>query len=195
MKRIITISILMITLSASLLTSCANVKVVKRVHKSGYYVDLGFNKHVKKQNQPKNEELVIETQEINQPVVSMVESQPVDIIDSPSEITNEEAAPVKTTSVQEQKVQKETTSLTAFAKVKSKIKETRTNFKQTIKSKKALAASSDGEARSLLWLIIVIVLILWLIGFLAGGLGMGGLINLLLLVALILFILWLLRII
>ncbi|HWY38270.1 MAG TPA: DUF5670 family protein [Bacteroidia bacterium] len=39
------------------------------------------------------------------------------------------------------------------------------------------------------------ILILWAIGFLAGGFGLGGLINLLLLVALILLILWLLRII
>lgn len=200
MNKIITISILMLTLSASLLTSCGNVKVVKRVHKSGYYVDLGFNKHLKKQNQSRNEELVTETEELTQPVVSVIESKPIDLVDSPSEITNEEATDVKTESVHEQKVQKETINLTAFTKVNpmaigSKIKESRTQFKQSIKSKKAIAASSGGEARSLLWLVIIIVLILWLIGFLAGGLGMGNLINLLLLVALILLILWLLRII
>jgi hypothetical protein len=52
----------------------------------------------------------------------------------------------------------------------------------------------ERRALSLLWLVIVIVLILWLIGLLAGGFGLGGFINLLLLVALILLILWLLRI-
>jgi hypothetical protein len=60
--------------------------------------------------------------------------------------------------------------------------------------------TSDGDrgeraALSLLWLVIVIVLILWLIGILAGGFGLGGFINLLLVVALILLILWLLRVI
>ena len=53
----------------------------------------------------------------------------------------------------------------------------------------------EHAALSLLWLVIVIILILWLIGLIAGGFGLGGLINLLLVIALILLILWLLRII
>jgi hypothetical protein len=56
-------------------------------------------------------------------------------------------------------------------------------------------SATDREGLSLFWLIILIILILWAIGFLAGGFGLGGLINLLLLVALILLILWLLRIV
>ncbi|MGP8215205.1 MAG: DUF5670 family protein [Bacteroidia bacterium] len=61
------------------------------------------------------------------------------------------------------------------------------------------SVSDDGNrgqrALSLLWLVIVIILILWLIGLLAGGWGLGGFINLLLVIAVILLILWLLRII
>jgi hypothetical protein len=53
----------------------------------------------------------------------------------------------------------------------------------------------ERAALSLLWLVIVVVLILWLIGILVGGFGLGRFINLLLVVALILLILWLLRII
>ncbi|MEX2595935.1 MAG: lmo0937 family membrane protein [Salibacteraceae bacterium] len=55
--------------------------------------------------------------------------------------------------------------------------------------------SSESDARSFLWLVIVILLILWLLGFLSGGFGVGGLIHLLLIIALILFILWMLKII
>jgi Family of unknown function (DUF5670) len=56
---------------------------------------------------------------------------------------------------------------------------------------------SSGAARdglSLLWIVIVVILILWLIGLIAGGFGLGGLINILLIIALILLILWLLRV-
>ena len=55
--------------------------------------------------------------------------------------------------------------------------------------------SSNSDGLSWFWTIIVIILIIWLIGYLLGGFGLGGLINVLLLVALILLILWLLRII
>jgi hypothetical protein len=54
---------------------------------------------------------------------------------------------------------------------------------------------SERAALSLFWLIIVIVLILWLIGLIAGGFGLGAFINILLIIALILLILWLLRIV
>jgi uncharacterized membrane protein len=62
-----------------------------------------------------------------------------------------------------------------------------------IKHSKAFV-DGDESARSLLWIIILIILILWLVGLLDGGFGAGALINLLLVIALILFILWLLRI-
>jgi hypothetical protein len=53
----------------------------------------------------------------------------------------------------------------------------------------------EREGLSLFWLIILIVLILWALGLLAGGLGLGGFINILLIIALILLILWLLRVV
>jgi hypothetical protein len=54
---------------------------------------------------------------------------------------------------------------------------------------------SRGDGLSLFWLIILIILIVWAIGLLAGGFGLGGLINILLVIALILLILWLFRIV
>lgn len=69
-----------------------------------------------------------------------------------------------------------------------------THFSQINKHLKTKPVPASG-ALSLLWIVIVVLLILWLLGLLAGGWGLGGLINLLLVVALILLILWLLRII
>jgi hypothetical protein len=53
----------------------------------------------------------------------------------------------------------------------------------------------DDDALSFLWTVIALVLIIWLIAFLMGGWGLGGLIHVLLVIALVLLILWLLRII
>ena len=53
----------------------------------------------------------------------------------------------------------------------------------------------DDDGLSLFWAVILVIVILWAIGFLTGGFGLGNLIHLLLVVALILLILWLLRII
>jgi hypothetical protein len=57
-----------------------------------------------------------------------------------------------------------------------------------------LPVADDRDGLSLFWVVILVIIILWAIGFFAGW-GTGGLINLLLVVALILLILWLLRII
>lgn len=67
-------------------------------------------------------------------------------------------------------------------------------MKSTIAEKKAKnSAVSEGDGLSLLWIIIVVLLILWALGFISGN--FGGLVHLLLVIALILLILWLLRII
>src|SRR3990167_5281695 len=57
------------------------------------------------------------------------------------------------------------------------------------------SAVHDGDGLSLFGIIILIILILWLVGAISGGWGLGGLIHILLVIALILLILWLLRII
>lgn len=51
----------------------------------------------------------------------------------------------------------------------------------------------EGHGHSLFWIIILILLILWIFGFLSAS--FGSLIHLLLIIALILFILWLLRVV
>lgn len=51
----------------------------------------------------------------------------------------------------------------------------------------------EGHGHSLFWIIILILLILWILGFLSAS--FGSLIHLLLIIALILFILWLLRVV
>ncbi len=81
-------------------------------------------------------------------------------------------------------------------KARTPIKNIKLIKKLSLKSmKKSTPAPIVGEALSLLWIVILVLVILWLLGFITGGFGLGGLIHLLLLIALILLILWLLRII
>jgi hypothetical protein len=58
-----------------------------------------------------------------------------------------------------------------------------------------LSTGNGDEARSLFWIVILVLLILWALGIISGSFGLGILFNLLLLIALILLILWLLRIV
>ena len=60
--------------------------------------------------------------------------------------------------------------------------------------KKVGNAARESDGLSLFWIIILVILILWALGLLSGGWGLGGFINILLIIALILLILWLLRV-
>lgn len=63
------------------------------------------------------------------------------------------------------------------------------------KSDKSIKSSSSDEGRSLLWILIIVLLVLWALGIISGAFGLGILINVLLVVAVILLILWLLRLV
>lgn len=68
------------------------------------------------------------------------------------------------------------------------------NIKE-IKDKIALPTRERRSDLSLLWIVIVIVLIIWLVGWSLGGFGLGSFIHILAIIVLILLILWLLKII
>jgi hypothetical protein len=61
-------------------------------------------------------------------------------------------------------------------------------------AKKIKSYTAEDAGFSLFWIVILVLLILWALGLLAGGFGLGGFINILLVIALILLILWLLRV-
>lgn len=179
--------------------ACQNsrsISVVKRHYSKGHYIS--FNKHpisTKKEAAiKKNEGSVlpnsIETvPDNNQAVVasnddlagmtylplSSSATSTIDMADKPT-IRNEKLH--------------EPHRATIFDKVGSQQK-----GKKIDQLKQRLNIKPNSEARSLFWLVITILLIIWLIAILSGGWGLGGLVNLLLLIALILFILWLIRLI
>ncbi|MEO6304903.1 MAG: hypothetical protein ABIP51_17210 [Bacteroidia bacterium] len=60
---------------------------------------------------------------------------------------------------------------------------------------KKLSGDASDEALSLVWIIIVIILLVYLLGLVLDGFGLGWAIHILALIALILLILWLLRVV
>jgi hypothetical protein len=190
MKKLFT-GISLFICTAILLSSCSqSLSISKRHYKNGYYVDYS-NKKTIKRNTP--EKTYVE------PTV-VVATKNID--DAKTETKNYNSDNTSTIQkASQQSTHKSNSTATPFH---TSLTETKINTskvyvknKEQINNalKRATIVDEGNDVRSLLWLVIVIVLILWLVGFLAGGFGLGPLINLLLLVALILFILWLLRII
>lgn len=166
-------------------TSCSsNLTIVKRHYKPGYYVSTGKTRA--QTAQPEN----LAARQEAPPAVSP-DSVTGSSMQSSAEIT---ANPVRVSPV------KGLHKTVPHLKKSSSAPKLHTlqpahNLKAFHKKaafKKTERTASDSEGLSLLWIVILLVLILWALGY-AGG--VGSLINLLLLVALILLILWLLRVI
>lgn len=195
MKRILNYSAL-VMVTIVLLTSCGSQKSFSDRHYNNRYY-IGMSK-AEKTPKLKSETIEKETpaaeEELIQTVSPVIENEVV--LDSPS---NTDAATVETdqTSTEEKIVDQKLTPGKLFNKINQKRQEAPfalMDKAEKVKEKISPPASSD-DALSLLWIVIVIILILWLLGYALGGLGMGGAIHILLVIALILLILWLLGII
>ncbi|HXB40806.1 MAG TPA: DUF5670 family protein [Bacteroidia bacterium] len=192
MKKLITFSVICI-MAGILLSSCkSNISIAKRHYNDGYYI--AHSKGKQTVSSTKEENKVVQLK-IRKPVYSVFPqtTQSVPNLYANSTTTN------NTTLVasNEKKIAKAISHAITFKPVKHKAVITTNSVMQIKNMHETKKMVSDGgrDGLSLFWLVILIILILWAVGFLAGGFGLGGLINLLLLVALILLILWLLRIV
>jgi len=164
------------------------MSITKRHYNSGYYI--AHSKGKQPVNAPKEEVAQIKTKRIlyvtpNEPqTISGYPQGNVAADNNVAMASNENRVKTESHLKTKQSLhQKAAIALTPVKQVKSVLYDV----------KKISADERDGL--SLFWIVILVILILWAIGFLSGGFGLGGFINLLLLVALILLILWLIRII
>jgi len=202
MKKLITLSVICIIASLVFPSCKSEVSVTKRHYTRGYYVAHG-HKTVKSEISLKNKEKIVRFKTDKPSNVLQTKNKK----DENVAVSNFYRIPVTNNSAytaSNEKKQSHSNSNQTIKPLKNNsdvdesksIEERFTDLKNDIStSKKSVRATHNHEEYSLLWIIIVVVLILWVLGFLAGGFGLGGLINLLLLVALILFILWLLKVI
>ncbi len=185
MKKLLTLLIAGLT-GIALLTSCGTSTVVmKRHYMKGYYV--------------------AGVKPVTKPVEKIPEVEPVRMerhiysIPAPDQMQNLPGITYGTQSIARSESIKEIKQAKE-AKLAVPVKKTQKLYslperKMDRQVFKPAPLASNGDALSLLWIVILVLLILWAIGFIAGGFGLGGLIHVLLVIALVLLILWLLRII
>jgi len=196
MKKVIRFGIFCF-IASILFTSCkSSMSVTKRRYNSGYYITYNNGK----QCSPALKEQTKTTSSASTNQVKLLQEQVKQ--KKTKEYAQDNCVEDNTTVVASTEKKQYRTVLKQHIKqiqaLQTKIIENRTlQIKQTLsKTKKTNTTSSDDDdALSLFWIVILVILILWALGLLAGGFGLGGLINLLLLVALILLILWLLKIV
>jgi hypothetical protein len=186
MKKIILFSVYCIV-TGFLLSSCGtNFSLLKRHYTKGYYVEHGSGKH---RSSVSGKEI-----KSGDEIADRLHSQFIrpDVQDNFVDIEHNESAttPIVTNGDQQDK---------EIARVQKGIIKKREisqrKFPERMYSKLVPVESDSDKALSFMWIVITIIFLIWLIGFLAGGFGLGNLIHLLLVVVLILLILWLLRII
>lgn len=192
MKKIINI-LSVILLVGIVATSCkSKVSIVKRHYQKGYHIVV--NKAHKNPRVNTDKDLA----KTNVPSISPVVEAKAQVVN----VRNSEVQPLEAsnnTSTQASITKKRaiaSSPLTKMMKFKPlSIKEPVKEIKQGLLKHdmfKSKSSSSEGGL-SLFGFIILLILILWLLGFLVGD--FGGLIHILLIVALILLILWLLHIV
>lgn len=200
MKNLITFCVIFLTTTLMISSCGSSLSITKRQHTKGYYVS---HNNVKSNNKTVSTEK-IETSEANIENVK-IDNETAAI--SSKETTTFTSAMTATDVVENNSIEEEVTVKVSETKeantnvterkelVPSAIKNTASKFKNVYSESKSKYAPAEGDAHSLLWIIVVVILILWLLGYLGGYGATSGLIHLLLVIALILFILWLLRII
>lgn len=184
MKKLITYTALCL-IAILLMPSCkGKMGITKRHYQKGYYVS-----HTKAKNKTLAEKV-----HANQVVADKMASVNVLSTKPKESAINSEVITQPKQSIMASAFPKKGTSTYSESKTSYKS----ITIDQPVKQLKQAASKigsgdHEGHGHSLFWIVILVILILWLFGFLAGS--FGALINLLLLVALILFILWLLRVI
>jgi hypothetical protein len=183
--------VLLCIISSFLFTACSNkFSVTKRHYTKGHYIAHSNSKHVKTNFGKKNslsppltysKKVIAPSKQLSSPGL---ESKQAPLT---SNVQTLSSKPLRDKGVQTQKnkaIFGNSTSENLITPLK--------DLHKAYLSKQNDHAHDHGHL-SLFWIIILVILLLWFFGYIAGW-GTGGLINLLLLIALILFILWLLRI-
>ncbi len=187
MKKLITFSAICI-ITSILFSSCSsNLSIAKRHFNNGYYIAYSKNKQAVRTPQEEVREPFYSAQnKTKQNTIGEYADQSPIIGNNDIVASNEKT---RHKAISERNVKQ------AIKHKFKTIESPDVQIKSTLfEIKKINNDSSDRDGLSLFWVVILIILVLWALGFWGFGL-VSGLINLLLLIALILLILWLLRIV
>ncbi|MCE3296136.1 MAG: hypothetical protein K0R65_1850 [Crocinitomicaceae bacterium] len=203
MKNLFTI--ITFTILGSVLFSCgSSLTVTKRRVNKGFYIasnnNKGISKHVKENEADKPyhkpiSEIAIAPEEMPQETVIARNETPVaqaeQELQADGTVTESTPQPA---SVKHKIIQKKMAAAESTKRIIEKVSYQPKKHLQKMKQS-ASPQPIVGAVLSLFWIVILIIFLLYLVGLLAGGFGLGGLIHLLLVITLILLILWLLGIV
>lgn len=198
MKKVFKLSVICLILSILTASCGSSANFTKRRYTKGNYVSYNFKKQSVETEQDEEEENTSQI-EINETPENTIIASNITIntnselrsTDHTDVLNTENESNQESNGAEEQKEEK--TKPSSIQKMKNNLNPI-VKLKTTIADKKSKQApQSDGDALSLLWIVIIVLLILWALGFISGS--FGGLVHLLLVIALILLILWLLRVI
>lgn len=203
MKRTITLFTLLL-FAGMMLPSCG-LTIVKRQHTGGYYISTNSPKHAAKGEASirtaegreiaaasQEEEKQSEAEELAVAETSATTNKQEAAVDVPAIRTERnDAAPAESDKAGSDKASA-TDRMPLLSSMAEKMPMTKKMDSNVKKMKSKAASSRGGDGLSLIWIVILVLLILWALGFIGGW---GTFINLLLVIALVLLILWLLRII
>jgi hypothetical protein len=196
MKKLLAIISACIIVSLFLASCGSSLTIAKRHYRKGFYVELAKNTQspkpvntVERKALPSKKPLqAYSFLNSGKQIINTGINKVIGPISQSHKIGNEKSGLYKTSPIQTALLTNRPTNVIA----KSSAFETERVFTD---ENEYHDGGGERAALSLLWIVIVILLILWLIGILAGDFGVGGLINILLVIALILLVLWLLRIV
>ena len=194
MKKLISYSIVF-TLVGIYFSSCTTLSVNKRRYNKGYHISYTKARQSVKANE-KTETLAVQTKSVSPFYIlkDITDSRP--IINNLNQVkSHKDLGVVASNDKQKKNVVLKKNILPILNYKRVSLENTSAQIQNVYhKLKKSDRDSGDGDGLSLFWIVILVLLILWAVGLLAGGFGIGGLINILLVIALILLILWLLKI-
>lgn len=190
MKKLL-ILIITCTLASIFFSSCKQgFSVMKRHYTDGYYVSHSGKKQTPA---PQEKKETIALSKTKLPVYDHRDAKDagqVPVLGKQNEKIASEPVTASTENMNPEKnkvhKQKANTSSQLFPEKKT------IHFYGIPDLRKIANGSTHRDSLSFFWIIILIILIIWALGF---GLGVGDIIHLLLIVALVLLILWLLRLI
>lgn len=187
MKNLLKITLLFLAASI-MFVSCKTMSVTKRHYNKGYYVSHSAKKNKLESNNAAKEAVVKNVEQLALKAIDGIKDQPSNPELLASNVTNKKES---TTEAQTRKTIENKIKYAGKSNIKFK-----DVYKNPFKITKMVAAKdSNKDGLSLIWILIVVILIIYLLGFLFDGFGLGNLIHILAIIALVLLILWLLKVI
>jgi len=197
MKRIYTLSLALLAITL-LLNSCGSLTVTKRHYNKGYYVS--YNKIKKSADTPVPQDDIVWSEvvssngeaipEENNYSASVNENVEIEKLSSDDNITAAQSEETPLISKTKSPLIEKSSVIQQIPTTKKEFKQMRADYKKDKASTSSPEPASDDL--SMFWIVLLIILLLWALGF---GFGLGSLVHLLLVVLLILLILWLLGIV